>query len=37
MSDVWRSIRLIGYRDAIANVVAGLVCGFIGGGWVLFR
>jgi hypothetical protein len=37
MTDVWRSIRLIGIRDAAMNIVAGLVCGFLCGGWVLFR
>jgi hypothetical protein len=31
------SIRAISYRDAIMNIVAGLVIGFIGGGWVLWQ
>ena len=37
MPDIWRNIRLIGYRDAAMNIVAGLVCGILGGGWILFR
>jgi hypothetical protein len=37
MQMILSSIRLIGYRDAIMNIVVGLVCGFLCGGWVLFR
>ncbi len=37
LNNPWRSSRLIGYRDAVMAAVTVLVCGFLGGGWMLFQ